>query len=483
MKKMALLLAAVMLTGVVGGCGAQKDKGDSDVPTLTWYVPGDKQNDMKAVMEEANKIIEPAIGAKLDLQMIDTGSYAEKLQMMMAASEVFDLMFTGYINTYTQCVSRGGLMDITELLETQTPGFLDTIPEYILDSAYVDGKIYAVPNAQVIATQPAIGIRHDVAQEYGLDLEKVTSPDDLADFYDWILANKPGLYPMRAINMTAAIDTDYYAVIDGYVTTKADLTDGDAKITVVPECETDMSRERADKLYEWYRKGWIRNDVMTTSNDAADYSAGKYVTFFCGWKPGFEQNLASTLGMEYDVVKVPVDRFAGSSTSSMIGVSRTCKNPEKAVKFIELINTNKDLYNLIVFGIEGKHYTKNEEGKVIVNAEGGYNQKSGDWKFGSQFNALVKEGQDADIWEQTAAFNDESIKNPLSGFVFDNTKVAAEVASVETINAQYNVRMYGAQNPEEYWNEMVEKYKNAGVDKIAAELQSQIDAYLAKNAE
>lgn len=482
MKKIALLLAAVMLTGSAVGCGKQKDKTEDSTVTLTWFVPGEKQNDMQAVLDEANKIIEPAIGARLDLQMIDTGSYAEKMQMKMAGGEEFDLMFTGYINTYAQCVSRGGLMDITDLLATETPGFLETIPENILDSAYIDGKIYAVPNQQVVTTQPSIAIRHDIAEEYGLDYDTIKEPDDLADFYDWILANKPGLYPMRAINMTAGIDSEYQSVIDGYLVTKEDLNDGDSTVKIIAECESEKSYNMAKKLYEWYQKGWIRNDVMTTSNDSADYSAAKYITFFSGWKPGYEQNLSQTLGTQYDIVQFPIDRYAGSSTSTMIGVSRTCKNPEKAVKFIELINTNKELYNLIVFGIEGKHYTMNDEGKVVVNTEAGYNQKSGDWKFGNQFNALVREGQDSDIWEKTKQFNDESKVNPLAGFVFDNTNVAAEVASLETVYSQYNVRLYGAQNPDEYWEEFVAKCKNAGVDKIVAELQAQVDEYLAAKA-
>lgn len=479
LKSMALLLAAVMTMGIASGCG-KKQEENTDIPTLTWYVPGDKQNDMQSVMEEANKIIEPAIGAKLDLQMIDTGSYAEKMQMMMAGGEVMDLVFTGYINTYAQCVSRGGLLDITDLLKTQTPGFLETIPDYILDSAYIDGKLYAVPNAQVISAQPSIAIRHDIAEEYGLDLDKVKSVDDLADFYNWILANKQDLYPMRAINMASTIDTNYLSVLDGYWVKKSDMTDGDDKVTVIPECNLDMTRERADILYEWYQRGWIRNDVMTTSNDSADYSAGRYVTFYCGWKPGYDKTLSSTLGIDYDIVQLPIDCYAGSSTSTMIGVSRTSKNPEKAVKFIELINTNKELYNLIVFGIEGKHYTTDEEGKVTVIADSGYNQKSGDWKFGSQFNALVRAGQDSDIWEQTQKFNEDCIENPIAGFVFDNTPVAAEVASIETVNSQYNVRLYGAQNPNEYWNDFVTKSKNAGAEKVAAELEKQICEYLAK---
>ena len=48
----------------------------------------------------------------------------------------------------------------------------------------------------------------------------------------------------------------------------------------------------------------------------------------------------------------------------MIGIGKNSKNPEKALKFIELINTNEELYNLICFGIEGKHYYLDENKQV-----------------------------------------------------------------------------------------------------------------------
>ena len=36
------------------------------------------------------------------------------------------------------------------------------------------------------------------------------------------------------------------------------------------------------------------------------------------------------------------------------------------MQFINLMNTDKDVYNLMCFGIEGKHYTKLENGKLTA---------------------------------------------------------------------------------------------------------------------
>ena len=79
-KTISLVMAAAMLVSI-GGCG-KKTEDSGEVPTLKWYVPGSTQEDMSLVMEEANKIIESKIGAKLDLQLIDDGSYQEKMGMM-----------------------------------------------------------------------------------------------------------------------------------------------------------------------------------------------------------------------------------------------------------------------------------------------------------------------------------------------------------------------------------------------------------------
>ena len=187
------------------------------------------------------------------------------------------------------------------------------------------------------------------------------------------------------------------------------------------------------------------------------------------------------MSIEYDVIKVDNPLvYGGGASSTMIGVPVTCEYPEQAVKFIELINTNKELYNLICFGVEGVHYTLDSEGKVVENKESGYYQSAGDWKFGNQFNALVRSGQPDTVWDETREFNASMIENPLSSFVFDNTKVATQIASCQTVIDQYNaVIVHGAQDPDEYWDELKAALKAAGSEDIIAEMQKQVDVYMA----
>lgn len=43
------------------------------------------------------------------------------------------------------------------------------------------------------------------------------------------------------------------------------------------------------------------------------------------------------------------------------------------MQFLNLINTDPVLYNMACFGIEGVHYTLNENGTVTSNEAAGYN--------------------------------------------------------------------------------------------------------------
>ena len=165
--------------------------------------------------------------------------------------------------------------------------------------------------------------------------------------------------------------------------------------------------------------------------------------------------------------------------STMIGISRTSKNPEKAFEFIELVNTDKELYNLISYGVEGKHYNLTDEGKVSYIEDSGYAPKAA-WKFGNQFNALVEDGADSDVWEQTEALNNSAYADRLLGFVFDDSNVTNEMANLNSVRAEYDYVWLGtALDYADHIEEYKEKMEQAGIRKVMAELQSQIDAFLA----
>lgn len=471
MKKFLSMLLVGMMMLSFASCS---QKSGEDIPTLTWYIPGDYQKDTAAVLEEVNKITEEKIGAKIDIQFLN--SFDERMNMIMAGNEEFDLCFTGFTNNYYNAATRGGLLDITDMIEESV--LKKEIPQYWWDAATINGAIYAVPNVQICAIAATPYTFKDLAEKYNLDVESVNKWEDLEEYLYQIKENEPDMIPWRissgVFNGLGVQTVELLGLGIGY-----DITDEKCEVKWI-DMETEAGKKGVEMRGKWYKDGIIRKDALSVGDDSLDYNNGKYAVAQTGWKPGVESSLNALFGREvvfFKNVTTPIITTS-NCVSTMIGISRTSKNPEKAFKFIELVNTDKELYNLIAYGIEGKHYTLTEEGKVSYIEESGYAPKAS-WKFGNQFNALVEDGAEADVWEQTEALNNSACVDKLLGFVFDDSNVTTEVSNCTSVRSEYKYVWLGtALDYREYRDEYIEKMEQAGIRKVIEELQKQIDAFL-----
>lgn len=476
LKKIFSIILAVTLTLLVVGCGGGKEKNEGDTITLKWFVPGDAQPDHALVMEEVNKLIEPKIGCKLDLQFIDLGSFAERMKMNMASQTEFDLMWVGYANDYKNVVENGGIIDISELLE-KTPDLKGAIPEYFWDAAKYNGKIYAVPNVQIAAMSYGYNIKKDLVDKYGMDVSKIKEPGDIESVLETIKANEPDLYPLQPKfgPMLWAYDK-YQLLACNFLAVQKD----DPECKVVNLLDTPEFKEGINTIRDWFIKGYIRPDIASVTDDNLDLNQGKYGVMLNVLKPGLESSFYQSRGYEIEVAQVATPFYDGSGAlTTMNAVSSTSKHPEEALKLLELINTDKEIYNLLCFGFEGEHYTKDEEGKATYVENSGWMPKA-DWKFGNQLNAMLLKGQDDDVWEQTAKMNNEAVKSALLGFTFVTEDVIREISNITSVIDEYNKAMeMGYDAPENYLDEYRQKLETAGIAKVQEELQSQIDEFLA----
>jgi putative aldouronate transport system substrate-binding protein len=97
---------------------------------------------------------------------------------------------------------------------------------------------------------------------------------------------------------------------------------------------------------------------------------------------------------------IGIDR--NSIQEAMTAISRTTADAERAMMLLELINTDKELFNTLVYGISGKHYNKTGEDRIqlILDDSGKQKYNLPAWTLGCQFNAYKLPGQADDVWEQ-----------------------------------------------------------------------------------
>ena len=451
------------------GCGG--DEGTE----LLWYIPGDAQPDQEAVMTEVNKILKEKLGVTLNIQFIPTSAYAERMKMTMASGKEYDLCFTSnWLNYYDQAVDNEALYDITEFVE-KDKSIYDVVPETIMNGIKKDGKIYGIPNMQILVSPLAVWARKDLLEKYDFDLQSVEKITDIEPFLASVKAGETDIFPFRTkwgpamwVNAKNWGECSACGIWYNYDT-----------LEFKPWYEVPEYQEYIEDFRDWYRKGYIRKDQASVGDDSTDSKQNKYAVQMAGYKPG-QKTPDNQTNCEYDYkVLFTLPMNAGAGAATMTAVSATSQNPEKAYELIKLMNTDKELYNLVCNGIEGKHYELTEEGKIIPDPESGYHPDS-DWMFGCQFNALIDEGMDDDVWEQTIALNATGVPSPSDGLSYDDSETGPAIANLRAIMDEYSDFM----TPADY-DAYLAKYKKAmeeaGMKEVYADIEKQYKAHFKEN--
>ena len=197
MKKLLAGILAVMMLLSFAACGEKEVTQTEDVPTITWLVPGSKQDDTAVVMEAASKISMEKIGAKIDVQFIDDAAYTQRMNMNFASgSSAFDVCFTGYVNPYKDAVLRGAYIPLDDYLKDSK--IKEEVPDYVFETVKVNGEIYGVPIMQILPGCTGLFVSKKLADEAGFDTTKVKDLEDIEPFLKWVKENHPELYPFRS---------------------------------------------------------------------------------------------------------------------------------------------------------------------------------------------------------------------------------------------------------------------------------------------
>lgn len=469
-----LLVTALLFTG----CG--KTSNEDEVVTLTWYLPGTTLPAQDEVMKVFNEKLSDKYGMRLELAFIDYGNFDTKMQVINAGREEYDLVYTSnWLNDYHKNVAMGSLLDITGLLDTHAPKLKASMPDYIWDAIKVDGKIYAAINWQIQAGASGLRMEKEYLDHLGVNYEQLKKIEDFEPIIKSYNeekskpANVPGLWKtlMASYGLADVVSNSCPAAI---------YCNEDGKPVVVNQYETP-EYETYIRLRERWRKEGLTQSNLLTAEDIYKFEQKKNLLFNSNgtYKPGGDIEASQNLG--YDVVQIQMSNpmvATGNLLATMTGVNAASKHPEKAVEFLEVINSDKELYNLLSFGIEGKNYKKISDTKIEVIDAQSYNVSN--WMIGSVANSYITGKLPDTIWEDTKKYNEESSISPLLGFNVDTSSFVAELSNCANVLSEYSdILDQGLVNVDEKYPEFKKELKTAGVNKLVKELQKQIDKWYA----
>ncbi len=490
MKKMrkvtALLMAAAML-GSFAGCGEKKESASGDVPTLNWALFFKDQTDLKEVEAEVNKITEKEIGARINIMRIEEGDYNQKIQLGLAGGEDIDICNMAPRFGFLSHVSRGAFLPLNEVIDKNAPEIYDIMPDKFWEAAKVGGQIYGIPNYQIVGRMNGFVAQKDLLDKYNFDLSSVKKLEDIEPFLKDVKNGEES--NMLASGITGgsyAWGLSHYVGFEAIGSEKypTAIRNNDETLTVVNQFETEEFKNYCKLMRDWYQKGYVAQ-AGASDSESDLLQQGLIASRIDNVAPGMEENFEKQMGGRKVRTQVIDPPFVNTANiiATMNCVNARTKYPELCVKFLNLINHNTDnIYNTLVFGIEGKHYNKTGDNRIEKIADSGYDLSGYSWELGNNFNAYVYGSQADDLWEQTEKVNNEANVSMILGFTFDIEPIQTELSSCQAVVDEYlGPIARGSVDVDTELPKFIEKLKAAGVDKVIEEAQKQINEWKAKN--
>ncbi len=375
------------------------------------------------------------------------------------------------------------------------------IPDAMWDAVRVDGKIYGVPSYKEMGWQGGIVYNSDMAEKYGIDMDAVKTIEDYTDVLQTV-SEKSKAEGKDVIGVCGLLNAWTMAAPYESLTGTPTLPGAGA----VPDFKNfeDMAGQKVFNQYaseeymnycqlvrSWNKAGYLGGDPVNYDSDTAnrdnDFNNGALFSYFIQYAPGTAESMTASGGHGVGFVPLMEPLFeTRSAMGGLLAVSSASKHPDKALEFINLLNTDEYVGTLIRHGIEDKHYTAVGDKQVDKTMGGtltdnGYDYTYG-WQFGSPFNQKWDVSYPENIADLFQQYNDSAIISPNNGFTFNAVPVETQVAALTNVIAEYAPSLEtGSVDPNEYIPKFLEAMNANGAQDVLDEVSSQLDAFSAAN--
>lgn len=494
MKRILSLLVAVtmLLAMVLSVAGVATAESALEPVTLKFIFFGDKKSATDEVWAAIADKYRDQLNCDFDVQFISGDDYKQKLLVKAAAGESWDLCFDSNWTGYFLMVAQEAYMDISELLPEYAPDLYAAYQKSGALAAATDaqGRVTALPWTMTMTNRPHFQWRGDLAEAAGIEVDPatITTVEDVLELCRKLKAAYPDKYILENANLEAFMVK--YDLADIGNSLVIDLKDPDCKVMAIEE--TQAYRERAEFAKILQDEGIIWGDVLVDKLDHNDLiNQGMLITKW-GTHEFSTQNRAWVEDSAYWAYhELYADNLFPNRTplANALCIPDTAENPERVLMFLNLLETDKELYDMVHYGILGKTYELNGEEAVFLEgmnaSNSNYMEWGGRWAcWKPQFmrpDASYGEG----FWVREAEFaasNSNNVINPLDGFSLNVDAINIEIAQRDQIyndaNKLLDVGM--VEDVAATIEKLNADMEAAGRDIVLEEVQRQVDAYLGK---
>ena len=443
--------------------------------------------------------------------------YSEKFSQVLASGEGVDLAWTGWLINKPQNIADGNLMPLDDLLAEYGQGIVDVLGENVVEiHRNADGNIYYLPSWQglcgerrgwLVMTEIAELAGDTWIEDTEAALNKWRNNYSGIEDFQAVLdqATKYLAAAKEAGKLGAGINTGRVFGWSMYNGTRSNPGVGGSEIgipfedntfTVIDGVDSEHYKLYAKTMADWYKEGYIRSDIMSVDTSTLTMPKNGEITdttyvFSCDPYLTEADQEAAIADAGMDMTYLPIEENAylilGGDTS--YAIPYCADEPERAMMVLNAIYSQPDLYNTLIYGIEGEDYTKNADGTITTSyvgasptADDSYGIQR--WIIGSCKNALINNGTDPNYYADLEALEETARVNPFLNFTFDRTNVEGICASILNVYYEYGPQIdngVAGDNWEELYNNYMAARKDAGIEELVTEFQNQLNAYIEAN--
>ena len=506
-KFVSLFLALIMVLALVPAAFA------AEPYTLDIYWVGNADDpEIRADVEAAvNEYIEPLIDAHVSFHIVPWDDWKTEVVDVLEDKDSrkkakMDLVFTADWEYYSDLVEAKALLQLGSELEDNGQDILKTLPEGFWNGVKIRGDIYGVPTNKELCVPQGFIVNRTRAREIGWDFEngEILTTADLEPWLEKYREKYPDSYPYLMDMNPAGRWVDEPWINDWSGLTQNALSmrmakkdDGEFDETVYSIFETPEQEEHIRLMYDWVQKGYISPDNVNLDKGSAEeiFGKGDFLVFTQAIKGNSikavemytEKHKPEDEPFEVgEIIMQPKYIVTAHTAGSMFAIPKTGEvDPDKAMQYLNLMHSDATLVNLMLFGVEGKNYTKIDDKKVTLTDKAWYTLHGGAWTVGDVTLQYVLENEDPEKNDKLIEFAQDATETCCLGFRFNTKKLKDTVDAVNKALGEYaNALMCGAvdpDDPEKGIEALKQALKDAGIDELREAAQKQYEDW--KNAQ
>lgn len=501
-KTLSLLLCSVMIISLLAACSSNStDKGTNSVVEKTEKIVfamvsfNRIPDDYSAVKKAINDITIPQIGVEVDIQIYSPADYAQKVNLALQSGEKIDIFTT--LGQFANYASKEQLYPLEDLLEEHGQELMAKIEEDfgpgLLDSTTMNGHIYGIPVNKGMSLPTNFVYNSEILDDLGYTKDNINSINDLSEIFADVKQKYPDIVPFGPINVNPS-DTNLMNYLKGNYqidfltdTSGVGVVIGDSG-KVVNLYETEELKNSVAIMRDWFENGYLQKDAATTTVPFSEMISSSRGFAVLGGYSGNEAAtaLSAQMGQPIEMKRIAPYYFDTNSVNLVSWlVSSTTDAPAATVKFLNLLYTDKQVVNTILYGIEGVDYEKVgddhikfPEGKDANTVS--YTAMLSTGLIGSESLQYQLEGVSLTDIQVKLDENKSTPRSPYLGFIFDQGEVKVQMSAVSNVVNQYLPGLVtGTLDPETTLPKFVNALNEAGAQKIIDSKQNQLDQWIA----